>query len=555
MHSIAAKLPKSMALLRPILFLCAKIPLNCACKFHKMNYSAHFSNNAPVIQGEAKPFTGWLVGYAAIIEKFKLEMPLPMLKAMVSEKNHQVKSDSWIVLPIAYLPQDHSGLARVEALFNHLVFALKYEGVDLLLFSKLHGKLTNTELLELLNIKPLGQYSRRIWFLLEWVSGSQIKGKSDISKKSYIPVIDEKLQFGISGIKSPRHLVLNNLPGTRKFCSLIRKTEKIENHLSQNYIELNSKQIAGIRKDIIQRASAFLLLKDSKASFTIEGESPKSNRAARWSTAIGQAGVNDLTKEELIRLQQLVIENTRFVDMGFRKKGGFVGEHDRATGEPLPDHISARHEDLAELIDGLIYANQMLIKDDIHAVIAAAMIAFGFVFIHPFEDGNGRIHRYLIHHLLAKKAFTDQGIIFPVSSSILNNLHDYQKVLESYSKPLLDFIEWEETSDHNVRVTNQTLDYYRFFDATRQAEFLFDCVEDTIRNIVPQEIKFLVNYDSFKKYMDEEFEMPDKMVSTLVRFLEQNQGVLSKRAREKEFAMLTDREIKNIEHTYATFFN
>ena len=241
--------------------------------------------------------------------------------------------------------------------------------------------------------------------------------------------------------------------------------------------------------------------------------------------------------------------------MGLREKGGFVGEHDRTTGEPIPDHISARYEDLEDLIEGLIDANQMLIKDDIHPVVAAAMIAFGFVFIHPFEDGNGRIHRYLIHHLLAKKAFTDQGIIFPVSSSILNHILDYQKVLESYSKPLLAFIEWEETQDHNVQVTNQTFDYYRFFDATRQTEFLFDCVEDTIKNIVPQEIKFLANYDSFKKYMEEEFEMPDKMVSTLVRFLEQNQGVLSKRAREKEFARLTDTEVKNIESTYAALFD
>jgi hypothetical protein len=93
-----------------------------------MNNSAHFSNIAPIIQGEAKPFTGWLVGYAAIIEKFTLEMPLPLLKAMVSERTHQVKTDDWIVLPYAYLPKDHMGLTRVEALFNQLVFALKYEG-------------------------------------------------------------------------------------------------------------------------------------------------------------------------------------------------------------------------------------------------------------------------------------------------------------------------------------------------------------------------------------------------------------------------------------------
>jgi hypothetical protein len=39
-----------------------------------------------------------------------------------------------------------------------------------------------------------------------------------------------------------------------------------------------------------------------------------------------------------------------------------------------------------------------------------------------------------------------------------------------------------------------------------------------------------------------------------VRFLEQNQGVLSKRAREKEFNMLSEKEVKQIESTYAAIF-
>ncbi len=519
-----------------------------------MTDSAYFLNDAPVIQGIAKPCPGWIVGYTAVIEKLKLQIPLPLMKAMVSEKYRSIKDESWLVFSAAYLPEDHANISKIQALYNHLVFALKYEGVNLLVFAKLQEQLSSEELLELVNIEPLGQYSRRIWFLLEWVSGMPIIGKSDINKKSYVPVVDSKLQFAVAGIKSPRHLVINNLPGTNKFCALIRKTEKIEQHLSKSYVEENRKQLAGIRKDIIQRASAFLLLKDSKASFTIEGESPKSKRAARWGTAIGQAGLNDLSKEELIRLQQLVIENTRFVQMGLRKKGGFVGEHDRVSGEPIPYHISAKSEDLDDLVDGLIDVNQMLIKDDIHAVLAATIIAFGFVFIHPFEDGNGRIHRYLIHHMLAKKQFADQGIIFPVSSSILDHINDYQKVLESYSKPLLDHIEWIETKDHNVEVTNETKDYYRFFDATKQAEFLFDCVADTIKNIVPQEINYLANYDAFKAYMEEEFEMPDKLISVLVRFLEQNQGVLSKRAKEKEFSILTEREIKRIESTYTEIF-
>jgi hypothetical protein len=129
-------------------------------------------------------------------------------------------------------------------------------------------------------------------------------------------------------------------------------------------------------------------------------------------------------------------------------------------------------------------------------------------------------------------------------------MEDYRKVLESFSQPLLDYIEWGETKKHNVEVLNDTIDFYRYFDATKQAEFLYDCVNDTIQNIIPEEINYLIKYDEFKRYLDDEFEMPDKTVALLIRFLEQNNGRLSKRAREKEFIHLSDNEVADIEENF-----
>ena len=70
------------------------------------------------------------------------------------------------------------------------------------------------------------------------------------------------------------------------------------------------------------------------------------------------------------------------------------------------------------------------------------MLAFGFVYIHPFEDGNGRIHRYLMHHVLARRGFNPSGIHFPVSAAILDKIDAYRDVLESYSGWLLPIIGW-----------------------------------------------------------------------------------------------------------------
>jgi hypothetical protein len=504
-----------------------------------------FSKSVRVFNSLTAPEEGTLAGYAALIDGLQLAMPMPLVLSLVSPKRRNYSTLHWKVYS--------SRAAFEDTLYKHLVFALKYEGINLLFFSKLFQHMQSAEVVSLLKIEPTGQYSRKLWFLYEWLTNKQLP-IPDLTIKNFVPLLDEEIQYGIAGQRSPRHRIINNLPGTVNFCPLIYRTQKLEAHRSINWKEKNKHYLQNLHKEVIQRAAAFLLLKDSKASFTIEGESPKSRRAARWGQAIGQAGVQQLNEAELLRLQQLVIENTRFVAMGFRKQGGFVGEHDRATGEPLPDHISARWQDIETLVAGVLATHELLTEKDFDAVLAAAVIAFGFVFIHPFEDGNGRIHRYLIHHVLAKKQFAQQGIIFPVSASILERLHDYRKVLESYSHPLLDLIDWKETKDHNVEVTNETLDYYRYFDATAQAEFLYDCVQDTIEKIIPQEINYLTRYDAFKKYLEEEYEMPDKMVAQVVRFLEQNNGQLSKRAREKEFVQLSAEEVATIEMKYKEVF-
>ncbi|MDZ4323342.1 MAG: Fic family protein, partial [Alphaproteobacteria bacterium] len=298
----------------------------------------------------------------------------------------------------------------------------------------------------------------------------------------------------------------------------------------------------------------FLLLKDSRASFAIEGERPGKNRAERWGRAISQAGFYPLTLEELLRLQRIVIEDKRFVPMGLRQEGGFVGAHERLTGTPLPDHISAKWQELPRLMKGLLDAYGRFQENGFDAVVLAAMIAFGFVFIHPFADGNGRIQRYLIHHVLAEHGFTPKGIVFPVSAVILERIDDYRRVLESYSRPRLEFIEWHSTKKGNIEVTNETINLYRYFDATHFAEFLYECVHQTVEKTLPEEISYLEQYDAMKTAINERFDMPDYLADLLIRFLQQNNGTLSKRAREKEFSELSDKECQTLEALYKEIF-
>ena len=259
---------------------------------------------------------------------------------------------------------------------------------------------------ELVRNEPLSQFSRRIWFLYEWLMQKTLN-LPNLKEGNYVSLLDGNLQYTIGkGDNSQRHRIRNNLPGTLNFCPLVNRSEKLEQYIKDDLSEKTTSLVRNIHKDVLLRTSAFLLLRDSKASFNIEGETPSNSRATRWGKVIGQAGRRPLSKYELIRLQQIVIENDRFIKMGFRKEGGFVGQHERITGEPIPEHISARWQDLDELLDALVKTDSKLEQSEFHPVLTAAMIAFGFVFSHPFVDGNGRIHRYLIHHILAKMKFT-----------------------------------------------------------------------------------------------------------------------------------------------------
>ena len=208
---------------------------------------------------------------------------------------------------------------------------------------------------------------------------------------------------------------------------------------------------------------------------------------------------------------------------------------------------------MQSLIDGLVAFDRSA-APHLDPVLAAATLAFGFVYIHPFADGNGRLHRYLIHHVLAERGFNPPGLVFPVSAVILDRIDDYRRTLESYSARLLPMIEWEPTPDGNVRVLNETADFYRFFDATPHAEFLYECVERTIDVDLPAETRFLKAYDAFRREVAHIVDMPDRTADLLFRFLHQNSGTLSKRGREQEFAQLTSSEVSQIEAAYADFF-
>jgi hypothetical protein len=509
-----------------------------------VTYQYQFSAPVTVFQERRLPEIGTPAGYSALIDFYGLAVPLPRTLSAIGERHRIIEKSGWRIMTPRHAPH--------PSLEGHLVFALKYEGLDLAVLKRLFLATGPAEVEALVREKPTGSYARRIWFLYEWLAGERLD-LPDAKAGRYVPVLNPAQQWAAEGENAPRYRVKNNLPGTPDFCPLVFRTETLDRFIGLKLPQRVQEIIADVPRDILARTAAFLLLKDSKASYAIEGERPPQDRIQRWGRAIGEAGRQQLDREELLRLQKIVIGDARFLKLGFREDDGFVGEHDRETRMPLPNHISARPDDLPALIDGMIAFDRRPAQA-LDAVIAAAILAFGFVYIHPFEDGNGRIHRYLIHHVLAQRGFNPPGVVFPVSAAILEQIHEYRKILESYSRRLLPLIKWEPTPEFNVRVLNDTGDFYRFFDATPHAEFLYACVQKTIEQDLPAETDFLRRYDQFRQQVASFLDMPERLIDLLFRFLHQNGGSLSQRARDREFKELTDEEAKRIETVYREAF-
>lgn len=490
-------------------------------------------------QDKTVPEASRLAGWAALVQALDLQAPV-RCPSTVSEKHvrgSRRRDGVWQIFDKRYWPGDTPA--------DHLIFAIRHEDFDPLVLKRVFDALDPSEIVTLVKAAPTGAPARIIWFLYESMIG-QTLDLPDAPNVTAVDVLDPERYFTAEPVLSRRHRVRNNLLGSGSYCPVIRKTKTLVSYVNSDLAKKARETIGRTGGYLVTRAASFLLLADSRASFEIEGERAPRNRLERWGRAVLQAGKNELTLEEITRLHHVLIEDTRFIQPGLREDGVFLGERDH-SGDPLPEFIGAKPEDLTPLLDGLLDANRRMADAELDAVLQATATAFGFVYIHPLEDGNGRLHRCLIHHVLAERKYTPPGLVFPVSSVMLDRIDEYRDTLQDHSGPLIPCIEWRPTPSRNVEVLNDTADLYRYFDCTRAAEFLYACVVRTVEEDLPREIDYLRRHDEAMRAIMDTVEMPDRLAENIIMFIRQNDGILSKRRRDGDFRKLTNDEVKALE--------
>lgn len=487
-----------------------------------------------------------LAGWSAIVQGLGLAVPVrsPSVVSEAHVRGSRRSQHDWTVFDKRYAPGDTAA--------EQLSFALRREPIDLLILKRAFDVIPAGEIAEFVRRTPTGALARRVWFFYETLTGTPLD-LENVETITSVDALDPKRYFTGAPRLSKRHRVRDNLLGRGDYCPVIRRTQTLEAFLERGLAEKAAATVARVGKSLIARAASFLLLADSRASFEIEGERPPRTRLERWGRTVLQAGKHPLSLDELNRLHGVLIEDARFISAGLRPDGVFLGERDR-DGDPLPEFVGARPQDLTSLVAGMLAANERMGESALDPVLQAAATAFGFVYVHPYQDGNGRLHRCLIHHVLAERGFTPPGVVFPVSSVMLDSIDDYRKTLQGHSGPLMPFIEWRPTPDRNVEVSNDTADLYRYFDCTEEAEFLYGCVARTVEHDLPNEIDFLRRQDEAQNRIMQIVDMPDRLAQNLLTFLRQNRGMVPKGRRTNEFAALTENEVKQIEAIYRDVF-
>lgn len=445
------------------------------------------------------------------------------------------------VFPRTYWPGDTD--------FDHLEFALKREGLHLQLLRTLLPRLPAGQLAAYIQSKPTSAYARRIWFLFEEFSGQRLN-LPDVTQGNYVDLLDPRDYYTGPVTRSSRHRVNINLSGSLAFSPMVRRTKTLKAAENKHLQQRCRKVIEAIPPELYARALQFLYTKETKSSYAIERETPDQKRSQKFADALRDAAKRDyLLRETLVTLQQAIVD-PRFANTGWRDtiaEQNYVSRSVSLTEEEV-HFIAPRPQDLPELMAAYLDASRRILHSDTHPVIAAAAIAYPFVFLHPFSDGNGRVHRFLIHYVLSFRRFAPDGVVFPISATMLLRPQDYDASLESFSKPLLPLVDYNLDGHGRMTVLNDTRDLYRYMDCTFLTEMLFSFVEETIEKELPAEILFLQQYDTARRLMRDVVDLPNRPADLFVRLCLQNNGALSRSKRHlPDYALLSDQEIAGLE--------
>jgi hypothetical protein len=491
------------------------------------------------------------IGYGWLIDRYGLTVTQPRRIETVTGPTRNSVSDGFTerrTVPEVLRPD--------STLAGHLTFALKHEGVHLELLSRLFSTLDPQELEAWVRSEPTGQYARRSGYFYEWFTGRTLD-VPDLTRGNYVNALDPERELVAPAPSSnSRWRIRDNLLGVRNFCPQIQRTAELDRALELD-VRARIERLEGeFSAELVLRSAVWLTIKESRASFAIEHEQNQLDRIQRFAAVIEQrtgTSPDPLDLTELESLQREIL-GPNALHYGVRLSPVFVGESDR-FGQEVVHYIGPHWDDVPPMLAGL---REVLTRTrGLSPVARAGLLSFGFVYLHPMVDGNGRISRFLINDVLRRDGAVPAPYIVPVSASLqrsdLRPLN-YDGALELFSRPFMqhyrsawsfgDSVRGADGVTYNLRFERyaDANHAWRYPDLTRQVSFLSSALEDTIAREMHAEALYLQQHGRARARLKTIIEGPDSTLDRIIRSIRQSRGTISGKLRA-EYPLLEREEI------------
>lgn len=481
------------------------------------------------------------IGFQRLVERHQLRLVQPLFtRSRIGTRlqREEVSGREVKTWTPSYQPED--------SLRGHFEFGLKYERLNLEFFSRLFATIDPEEVADWVRQEPSGIYARRTAFYFEWITGRELPVPDCKSTVGYVDALPADLYLTAArSERNRRWRVNNNMPGTPAFCPVVYLGPAQQRDWIYD-VTAGVKELDDLYgAEILLRSSAWLTFKESRASFAIEHEADQEDRVKRFAAVIQEYSghLEDAMSPVNLDMLQKAVLGEAALRTGVRQSPVFVGES-TFRGQ-IVHYVAPSEGDVEPMLDAL--RELELRTRGVPGAARIAAISFGFVYLHPLADGNGRIHRFLINHLLAGDGLVPPTIIVPVSATIAGTARaraEYDQVLETISKPFMkryaDGFRFGEprkcpdgvTTDFEFLQTEDAGHVWRFLDLTAHTRYLSAVLRQTVEHEMAEEAQLLRQNDRARAAIKRVVEMPDQDADRIIRSLKEGNWTVSNKLRK-----------------------
>lgn len=494
-----------------------------------------------------------MIGYEFMLSRIPLRMPPLEQPAQVRPVTRIEEMPELLAVPRHVAPADDAPM------LEHVLFALKHETIQLAVLHEALKQVPADDLLQAFTVQRQGGYLRKAAFLWEKANQRVLPLQWDTTGGNYLDLFDPELYYtGPQWERSQKYRVNFNGIGPYEFCPVVLRNAGLAERGQAVLDRLREWAADPKNIEILDRVMSWAYLSETRDSYAIENETPSPDKERAFLQALGQLRDRvPLTEEYLTGLQNLVITHTLGLEAGFRNEQNWLqrGGH----GALAVRYVPPPPEAVASLMEGLMrMANTP--GGDVPPLIKAALVSFGFVFIHPFMDGNGRVSRLLAHHSLnVQEVLPEIGnypAILPLSVAMKRHEREYLAALERFSKPARQLWNVTYLADNEFEFGFcSSPNIYAHWNGTPAAEFLTRCAELALEQSLVDETLFLQSYDRAYQRIDHDFDLPNRTINLLIHWIRQNGFRMPERRKSAaEVVSLHPAQIEQIEAIVAECF-